>query len=39
MNSEMWSSRKKLPHAMVTPSQERHKIIKVMTRDTEFGQM
>lgn len=29
----------KLPHAVVTPSQERHKIIKVMTRDIEFGQM
>ena len=37
MNSKMWSSREKLPHAVVTPSQERHKIIKVMTRDTEFG--
>ena len=41
---EKWIQRcghpgKKLPHAVVTPSQERHKVIKVMTRDIEFGQM
>lgn len=36
---QMWSSKKKRPHAVVTPSQYTHKIIKVMTRDIEFGQM